>query len=472
MTHGFPFSFVFGNAIGPEIKPSPYHSRIDPEDAKSIIYNPYRITICDGGRQTQKKEMAHYPVSRDSDLFANIFTRCGAFFEDAMVVPPEPEIPIGKWGELVSERSILIEYKTPIRQDIVKWIIDRSNTVTGAPTEIRKILVIPEDVGGKQSVYLYTLTNDKIIKVLSPSTNYFEMQKLLNDGMALLGGGLDAPGGGETKYSTISEVGGGRFPNFAQDVFCIVEGPKTGEFRRIGYTAPARVRDKSELENIILSSDIYSYNRSIDYNDTLVFKNITSFYHLYKDGFMEYNYFPVTQPGEKGSLVAALENSLMFILNVERQLLGSADLILSGIYDEADLLSYRFTFDYIKDDYPIYFKYEHNQGDSPTTYRNAITIKANANRTLSCRWMLVDLFLPTETKKMQVYFDKIEVGQSLTKMAVSDIAIAYMIDLNKDYDSPERDLNDISEEVVICDWPVWAITPPGGAAEMVEMSGG
>jgi hypothetical protein len=285
---------------------------------------------------------------------------------------------------------------------------------------------------------------------------------------------------GGTPLITINEFGGGRFPYFSPDVFCIVEGPKTNDFRRIRHTSPAAVRDKSELENIILSRDIYSYNRSLDTNDTIVFKNITSIYRLYINGFMEYNYIPLTLPGDKGSVTAALENAAAFILNIERQLLGSADLILSGIYDGDSDLTYRFTFDYIIDDFPVYFHFEQIQGDPIIEYKNAITIHANENRTVSCQWMLVDLFFASDMKTMQVYFDRIDVAQSLTRMAVTDIAIAYIIDLPYVDGLPPADgaPAGLGEQGGggsgrrYDDWPHWAITSPDGTIEMVRMSEG
>ena len=248
-----------------------------------------------------------------------------------------------------------------------------------------------------------------------------------------------------------------------------MEGPKTSEFRAIRYDVPTGVRGKSELEGKILSSDIYSYNRSIDYNDTIVFKNITSIYRLYKDGFMEYNYIPLTQPADKGASAAALENALAFVLNIEKKVLDNpaADLVLSGIDENASDLTHRFTFDYIIDDYPVYFNYEQTHGDTATRYRNAITILANANRVVSCRWMLVDLFFATATNRMHIYFDRIEVDQSLPKMAVTDIAIAYSIDLTADPESEEYPFGKYGSE-----WPVWAITSPDGSVEIVGLSEG
>ena len=275
------------------------------------------------------------------------------------------------------------------------------------------------------------------------------------------------------RFMTIDEVGGGRFPGFSPDVFCVVEGPKTGDFKRIRYTAPTNVRDMPELENIILSSDVYSYRRSIDFYDTLVFKNVSNIYSLYNNGLMEYNYIPLTQPAEKGGVAAALEIAAGYIMNIEQNLLGGADLVLSGIYGDESDLTYRFTFDYIIDDYPVYFVSAQPDTDVYGEYQNAISIVANSNRAISCRWMLVDLFFTSESKDMHLYFDRIEVGQSLTGMAVTDISVAYVVYLT---DTPETGGTSITGGEpgagARYGWPVWAITAPDGAVEAVDMTEG
>jgi hypothetical protein len=77
--------------------------------------------------------------------------------------------------------------------------------------------------------------------------------------------------------------------------------------------------------------------------------------------------------------------------------------------------------------------------------------------------MLVEVFFGSNVNIMQLYFDRINVGQSLTKMAVSDIAIAYCIDINAGWD------HEINKNA---NWPVWAITSPDRAIITVGMSEG
>ena len=459
INEGLTIPFVANIESGaPESKVKSYSPEFNISDFASVILNPYRVTICDGGQQSQKTQRSHFLVPRKSALFTTVKERVLSLLYDIAANPPEYLLPVGDWGDLISERGALVEFRTPIPLEIVAWLSERGVLAQDAPSEINKLLIVPDEHEGRQSVCLYALTNDRIVRTISQSANYYDMLKMINEGLATLGGDISSP-----RYMTINEFGGGRFPNFAPDVFCVVEGPKTGEFKHIRYTAPMDVRDQSELENIILANDIYSYNRSIDYNDTLVFKNVTSIYRLYKSGYMEYNYIPLTQAADKGGVAAAMENAAAYILNIERQLLGGADLVLSGVYPNESDLTYRFTFDYVIEDFPVYFRYN-NVSDSDG-FQNAINIAATANRTVSCRWMLVDLFFSSNTRQMYTYFDQIDVDQSLTEMSVTDIAVAYTIDL-KEADAGVDFAGGANDG-----WPVWAMTAPDRSVQAVNMGG-
>jgi len=450
-----PFVFVPAANPGPAVRSS--RPQADLSGIASVVLNPWRVTVCDGGTYAQT---AHFPITRNSELFSTLNARCRAFFAEAASIAPVTELPAEQWGGLVSSRGILAEFKADIPLEVVGWLTGRDNPPQNAPAGINKLLILPEDDAGVQGVYLYVLSNDRIYRILSASSNFFDISKLINDSLAE----LDADA--SVRYMTIGEVGGGRFPYFAPDVFCTVEGPKTSHFRRIRYASPVGVRDNSELENIILGSDIHSYNRSVDFDDALVFRNVTSVYRLYGNGLMEYSHLPLPQPADKGSVAAALENAAAYVLNIETRLLGSAELALSGVYDMESDSQYRFTFDYIIEGTPVYFwagQAAVNAPDAGGGRQNAVSICANANRVLSCRWILVDLFFSSESKPFRIYFDSVDVGRNMTDMAVSDISAAYVVELAAGEDGGGE---------IFGGWPVWAITAPDGAVDMVRLSEG
>jgi hypothetical protein len=353
-------------------------------------------------------------------------------------------------------RSILVEFKVPVRQDMLKWAISLYSTASNAPQQMDKLLIVPDESGpAGPAVSLFVLAGGKIVQFRSASADCARLGGQLDENLEALGRGDQ----NVASYKMISEFGGSRFPGFRGDVFCVVDGQKTNIYRKLKYTAPTDVRDKSELENIILGNDVYSYSRSVDFSDTLVFKNITSLYRLGKDGFMDYSYTSAAQPFEKGSLVGALSNAIEYVLNIETQLLGGAELYLSGVYESDSDSAYRFTFDYILDDYPIYFQYLQKQGDSTLVYQNAISVAASESRTISCKWTLVDLFFGTDVKRLQTYFQTIDSGESLTNMSVRDISIAYYVDMNNYTGASSL-------------WPVWALEMDNGETEMIPMRDG
>ncbi|MDR1439300.1 MAG: hypothetical protein LBJ10_04615 [Clostridiales bacterium] len=417
--------------------------------AAAVILNPYKITICDG-------EETHYLLPRGSELFSAVVGNGRHFYEEILSRKPARDLAAADWADLVTRRSILIEFKIPIRQDVLKWAIDLYNTALNTPQDMRKLLIVPDDSAGKPAISLYVLSSDKITQFSLDSSDFAGVRTLLNENLRALGG---EGAQNIVQYKTIGEFGGSSFPGFRSDVLCVVDGQKTNIYRKLKYSAPTDIRDKGDLEDIVLGNDIYSYNRSLDYSNTLVFKNITSIYRLRKDGFMEYSYTSPIQPFEKGGLVGALRSATEFVLNIETQLLGGADLYLSGIYENESDLTYRITFDYILDDYPVFFQYLQKQGDSTLTYQNAINVLANESRTISCKWTLVDLFFGTDVKRMQTYFQTIDSPESLTKMSVMDISISYYVDMNNYTNSTSL-------------WPVWALELENGEVQMIPLRDG
>ena len=411
-----------------------------------IVVSPYTITVSDG-------EESHYLLPRRSAAFDQMLSYCMFLYEDILTSAPVQELPLEDWGKLVSRKGILMNYKVPIRRDMLQWTIDLVHSTAAAPDEIERLLVtVNEGVGG-QSVRLYVRTPSKIVQFSSGRVAYQDLFNLIHDGIAeIASDSLNS-----TKYKTISEFGSSGFPGFDSDVLCVVEGQKTKMFRKLKYAVPMDIRDKVELENAILGDDVHSYNRSLDYSDTLVFKNITSIYRLQHDGLMEYNYIPVVQDNEKGSLAGAMRNALAFVNRIESGLLGSADLYISGIYEDEDEAAYRFTFDYIMDDHPILFQYTHKQGEQTTIYRNAITVVANEARILSCRWLMVEPYFGNDIVRAQTYFETIDSEESLTTLSVNEISIAYAVDINQH----EGDAYAI--------WPVWALSSPDGSIRIVPM---
>ena len=409
----------------------------------ALALAPYRISVCDG-------EGSHYIVSRRGDVYAAFADAELEFLEDVLRGRSlRNDMPLEAWGEIATRRGIMFEFAVPIRLDVLKWAVNFYNVATGAPGEIRKIMVTADEsaevarLTGESDRYgaIYVQTADRVMLYSSRSEGQSDIQRLLADGLdsaigeeaqaadeagqtqagaaGAAGGGasgvaLGVVSGGATRttsaslrYTTVFEHAKDWLWLYEPDVLGVMSEPDEGMFRKLRRAAPADVRDRQELEQIILGNDIYSYTRSTDNNNIVSFRNITSVYRLYPGGFMDYRYTPATQPNEKGALVSALQTASAFVQNIEAQLLGSANLYLSGVYDNESDLTYMFTFDYIFDDYPVFFKYTLRQGDDTVTLRHAVTIAATENRAVSCQWMLVDLFFGSDTKQMQASFDTI-----------------------------------------------------------------
>ena len=446
--HSFPFYYIAAHFSNAQKQLATDSALQEIPDGVQIALNPYKISVCDG-------EETHYIVPRKSETFTRLLETNIQFYEEILSDNGIKELALEEWGNLVSRKSFLVEFKVPLQQDVIKWAIDLYNNTSTAPNEIQKLLItLNEGIDG-QVVRLFVLTPNKIIQYHSKTVRFDFMQQLFTECV----NDIESDSLNIAQYKTIGEFGGSGFPGFNSDVLCVIEGQKSKMFRKLKYAVPSDIRDKAELENTILGDDIHSYNRALDFSNTLVFKNITSIYRLYKDGLLEYNYTPVVQINEKGAMTKSLANTLHYVQNIETNLLGSADLYLSGISEDPSGLTYRFTFDYILDDCPVLFQYTQRQGEAANEYRNAITIQANESRIISCRWLFVDLYFGTDIQKMQMYFETIDIGESLTKLSIKDINVAYYINMNQ--------YNNNSSI-----WPVWMLESADGEIKTVPMREG
>jgi len=433
-------------------EPQPSGVAADAPASGAVLLNPFKMFVCDGNE-------THYRVNRASDVFAQLAGMGQGLFEEILTQKPAADpIPRADWPALVSaKRGFLLWYHTPVQRDAALWAVNLGAAAQEAPGEVQRLLVVPEEPGGEGAVMLYALTGGDILCYRSYIAPFEAVRDAVANAINAALQDADAP-----RFKTVAEFGGASFSGYAPDVACVVDGGKARIFPGLHYSAPSDtgIRDKTALDHIILGNDIYSYNRSVDYSDTFVFKNTSNIYRLYQNGFMEYNYTPAIHELQKGAMAEALANALNFVYNIEQQLLGSASLYLSGVYEDESGLSYRFTFDYILDDYPVYFNYRDERGDMVYEYANAITVQANGERVVSCQWMLVDLFFGSAGQRLLTYFETIDVGQDLLALSVSDINVAYRVDLNAGADAGTAL------------WPMWAIEQPGGGLLWAGMEPG
>ena len=418
-------------------------------DAKQILLNPYRVTLCDGE--------GHYVIPRKSEEFNDLKEISFLLFEDILNERAvRKDIGEEAWSALVSRKSILFEFKVPIAKEAIMWSIGFYSASSGAPDDVHKMLVIPKEGA---TVGLYALTSNGAVQYAPRSVSVSVMEKLFSETLSV----IDIESVNVTKYATVSEFGANSYPGFRGDVLANIYGRKSTSFNTLMYTVPFFVRS-AELSYMVLGDEINSYSRSNESdNNMMIFKNYSNVYRFNNHGIMEYSYIPSVQPQDKGDLFVALSNAMAFVQRIKNNLLSEPELYLSSM--SQDETSYQFTFDYIYGDfvygdYPVFFRHESRHMEETITQENAIVVSANSRRTLACSWAIVDMYFGSDSQNFQTAFDTINVT-NISTMQVDDISIVYYFDMNS-----YMDQNNTAMPV----WPVWRIEGTEGSAEYIPMS--
>ena len=415
-------------------------------DAKHILLNPFRVSLSTGDE--------HYIVPRNSEGFASIKDTVYSLFEEALEGRAQRrDLPEGAWETIVSRRSILFEFKMPIPLDVIKWGIDFYNVSSGAPADIYKVLIIPREGAG---VGFYILTSTGVIHFLPRTVTVAEIERLYAAALEA----IDVDNMNVIKYAMVHEFGGHAYPGFRGDVKGNIYGRQSTIFRNLKHAVPFFVRS-AEFANTVLGDDINSYSRQNEgVNNTMIFKNFSNLYRFHGSGLMEYSFIPTVSPHDKGDIFLALSQSMTFIQRIKNDLLREPELYLSGIsQDEA---SWQFTFDYIFGDFPVFFYNETVMMDEVLVQDNALVIRANGKRAISCRWVLVDMFFGNDIRELQTAFDTIDVT-NFSRMSVDDISIVYHFDMTDEGRQPGEGAS------IRPAWPVWRIEGPGGEAQFVPL---
>jgi hypothetical protein len=425
-------------------------------DAKEIILNPYRATLCNGEE--------HYVIPRNGEEFANIKEASFIFYKEILSQRAQKrDISLDTWNSMVSKPSILLEFKVPMTQEVIKWAVENYSTNTSTPNDVQKMLIIPKD-GMNVGLYVQSSSNE---------TFYYTSKDIgtpvMEENFSKAFTAIDADNNNVIKYATINEFGADGFPGFKGDVMGNIYGSRSTIFRNFKYEVPFPHRGP-EIANTVLGDDINSYSRSNEEGgDLLVFKNFSNLYRFHSDGIMDYSYIPTANVQDKGDIYAALSNAMNFVLRIKSNLLDEPELYLSGL--SQDDSSYRFTFDYIHFDYPVYFSHKTKLMGEVVEQSNAVVIRANSKRVITCSWALVDIYRGTEIRNLQTAFDTID-AKNIFSMTVSDISIAYHFDMNSDRDQADGADRLGQGYAGKTAWPEWRIEDPERGTFIIPMREG
>ena len=426
--------------------------------AREEIFIPYRIIVSNGNS-------AHWLIKEDEDIFFKLWDEAQEYLKRILSSDNVQSVNINVWDTLVVRKGFLFEFKAGIKTSVVKWFLNIAGISSEHPENICKILILPdEDINKNNTVYI--LSEKNLYKYVLPFRRNDMPQEEYNKIIRQLEGDKSL-----IQYNIIKEIDpDNTFPfQVSPDVLCVVRGPKYQKIPAVTYSFGEKSSDIEEIASIILANEKESYDRYIDKNNTLVFKNLNNTYRLYSNGLLEYRYVPGAGDQEKGDIGSAFEKAYIYIARIKNYLMNTdAGLSLIKIKDNNPNY-YEFIFEYIVDGYPVYIsngisndaELKEDAGEKKESgYKNAISIKVNGSRIIESNWILINFEKTRDSREYIVYFEDMlnEISkkyniQRLSDFAVKNITVAYMVDSSTDGKTG----------------PVWMVEKPDGSYYSLHM---
>lgn len=418
--HGFPISFLMPIFAGSGSNASDIS-----EVSRQEYFVPFRIIVSNGNE-------SHWLISRDNNFYYKLFEGAKDVLEQALG-SRQPQstrfqaAPADVWGDIVTKKGIVFEFKSGITLDLVKWFLELPAASTGNLPEIHKFMIAP-GFGGNINAYI--LGKDMVYSCNIP----FKPEKNEEDVFQKVLAEVEKNRHSSSeRFNVVREMYGesSKLSTMDPDILCVIAGSKFRSYRDVAVTIPGRISDLEYMANVIFPrNEIDSYDRYVDVNETLIFKNLDNIYRVYSQGFIEYKYLHGYEgTSGKGTISSAFMKAVTFIDRVKNQMNLKADFFISRVKENPD--SYEFVFDYIVEDVPVYLSLE-TSGRSKEPLRNAIVIEANGKRILSLKWLLRNFEITGEKKKYNVGLEDILNASNLDRVGVyiEDMGAAYAVEDN------------------------------------------
>jgi regulatory protein YycH of two-component signal transduction system YycFG len=418
--HGFPINFLMPIFAGS----SSNTSNIS-EVSRQEYFVPFRIIVSNGNE-------SHWLISRSNNFYNKLFESAKNILGQVLGSKQSQNVqfqsaPADIWGDIVTKKGVVFEFKSGINLNLVKWFLELPAVSTENPSEIHKLMVVPGFGGstnvyilGKDMVYSYNIP----FKAEKSEENIFD--KVLAEVEKNKSSSMESFNVAREMYGESSKLS-----IMDPDILCVIAGSKFRSYRDVTVTIPGRISDLEYMANVIFPrNEIDSYDRYVDVNETLIFKNLDNIYRVYNQGFLEYKYLPGYEgTSGKGTISSAFVKAAAFIERVKKQADLNANVFISRVKENPG--SYEFVFDYIVEDIPVYLNLN-TAGRSRQPMRNAIVIEANGKRILSLRWMLRNFEITGEKKRYIVGLEDILNASNLdrTGVYIEDMGAAYVIEDN------------------------------------------
>jgi hypothetical protein len=181
-------------------------------------------------------------------------------------------------------------------------------------------------------------------------------------------------------------------------VYAGIEGFRTERIPVYAVTIPESLKmkdpessaDQRQVAGVLLGSERYSYETSLNSDGTLVIANLNNIYSINADGYLEYENAANAAAAARGSERDAFASAMRFVYEEGRRgLLSNLALYVSSVTETKD--NYVFRLGYRIDEgrmLPVYVSYLMQIGIVRTEVDDAIEITASGSGVTSARWLI------------------------------------------------------------------------------------
>jgi hypothetical protein len=400
--YGFPISF-FGRKSGVDSN--------DDEKAVKSLLDPYRVIVSEGSGDLEKNEPSQWILTNNKESdYLEFWDDAKNYLVESLTAGQRPVVSdIKDWSSLaLSEKSIILDFKTKINQDMLPWIFDIKKNSENVPIGIKKIMISPWQNTGvlyiSDDTYTYSFSlnidEEKLRSYEDIFNKYSESNKI-------------------RKFTFIKYLGpNGEIKNFDGDALVIVKGGQYMGIKNVDCTVPESIKTEKEysqnqvddIASALLGAEKDGYDRNINISDnTIEFKTQNKIYKLDSNGNLEFKFITDVQDTDKGNLQSALINSYKLISGIKSLISEDSNLYLSKVI-ENDRGSYTLKYDYIIEGIPVlYTRIERNKKDEDEIkVESAITLEVNRKGILNCTAKIKKFVQSKSEGLYNVYFSEVQ----------------------------------------------------------------
>lgn len=381
---------------------------MDVKSLKHKYFVPESIIV------SKSQTASKWKLGADDPYFKEIWNdMTGNYLPTILRQKPNKVLAGSQWAAITSTNCISIEFSVNWPNEIIYWFENIKPGEVKGFSSIKSIAIVPGEDVNKTINTIYIYDENKVYQYMVNIKTDF----LPKDFYSTLAGKLE-----DQDKPVLYNLPFGS----SNDILVYDSMGDTGSFSTINIDIPYSLALNIEnIENEVIQTSILLNQKDsfmVKYNESgseILFTDTENLYKLYKNSTLEYKYLPGTNKKQAGKVSDAFCHAISFI-ELRRHLLGDIDLTLTGINSEENY--YQMFFNYSYNGTPVYCVGADGRIMPP------VTIKADEDRVLECKWVIRFFNEASEPKNYSLYFTRLMnelIPATYPEILISDDDVLY-----------------------------------------------